>query len=234
MFVTLRVNAEAPVKATQQKKGRHMGHSQADKAQSRERILSEAATQIRDTGLESVSVGKLMHSVGLTHGGFYNHFESRSDLLVHALDRALEAGQHASLAATGAGMSARGFEARVRAFFSRSHRDGRATGCAFAALAADVARADAPVRAVMSRHLDEFIAQTVTSLNAPDDGDAMLAVSAMVGALVLARVQLDPKRSDAMLRGVRERVLALNRVDAPGDRPSHPAASAAPARKNTP
>ena len=210
-----------------------MGHSQADKAQSRDRILSEAATQIRDTGLESVSVGKLMRSVDLTHGGFYNHFDSRSDLLVQAVGRALEAGQQASLAATGAGNPPRSFEARVRAFFSRSHRDGRATGCAFAALAADVARADAPVRAVMSQHLDVFIAETATSLNAADDGDAMLAVSAMVGALVLARVQVDPKQSDAMLRAVRDRVLALNQR---GLRPNTDAIATtkvAPSRKSS-
>ena len=39
-----------------------MGHSQADKAQSRERILRKAADAVRDTGLESISVAKLMRS----------------------------------------------------------------------------------------------------------------------------------------------------------------------------
>ena len=66
-----------------------MGHSQAEKALSRERILAEASRQVRDGGLESVSVGALMKSVGLTHGGFYGHFESRETLLVEALERAL-------------------------------------------------------------------------------------------------------------------------------------------------
>lgn len=188
-----------------------MGHSQADKAQSRERILRAAADQIRDAGLESISVGKLMRSVDLTHGGFYNHFESRSELQAQALERALIEGRKAWLAAAGPGDPPRSFEDRVRAFFSRSHRDARATGCAFAALAADVARADVPVRAVMSSHLDDFVAKTARSLRAPNDSDAMLAVSAMVGALVLARVQVNPKRSEALLRTVRERVLALDR-----------------------
>ena len=50
-----------------------MGHSQADKAHSREKILRQAADQVRDNGLESISIGKLMRSVELTHGGFYNH-----------------------------------------------------------------------------------------------------------------------------------------------------------------
>jgi len=62
-----------------------MGHSQADKARSRERILSQAAEQIRDGGLQSLSVAKLMRSANLTHGGFYGHIASRSELLAHAL-----------------------------------------------------------------------------------------------------------------------------------------------------
>ncbi len=70
-----------------------MGHSQADKASSRERILKEAAAQIREGGLESVSVNKLMRSVNLTHGGFYGHFSSRSELVAQALERALVEGE---------------------------------------------------------------------------------------------------------------------------------------------
>src|SRR3546814_11685000 len=53
----------------------------------------EASQQIRRDGLESVSVGPLMKSVGLTHGGFYGHFESRSALLAEALERALLEGE---------------------------------------------------------------------------------------------------------------------------------------------
>ena len=60
----------SPVK----RKGIQMGHSQASKAGSRERILQQAAQQIRAEGLESLSVNKLMRSVDLTHGGFYGHF----------------------------------------------------------------------------------------------------------------------------------------------------------------
>ncbi len=186
-----------------------MGHSQAEKVQSRERILSKAADQARDGGLESISVGTLMRSVGLTHGGFYNHFESRAELLARALERALVDGRKAWLATEGCDDKPRSFEATVRRFLSRSHRDSRAAGCAIAALASDVARADEQTRAVMSEHLDEFVSQTVDSLAGQGEGDALLAVSAMVGALLLSRVQVDPKQSDALLKSVRERLLAL-------------------------
>lgn len=185
-----------------------MGHSQADKAKSRERILNEAAAQIRDGGLESVSVGRLMRSVDLTHGGFYGHFASRSDLLAQALERALADGEAASRAANDP--SKRSFASYVRGYLSRAHRDSRKTGCAIAALASDVARADDESRAVMAAHVEEFIARVARAMGEEDeDGDATLAVSAMVGALLLSRVITDPKRSDAVLRSVRERVIAL-------------------------
>jgi TetR/AcrR family transcriptional regulator, transcriptional repressor for nem operon len=187
-----------------------MGHSQADKAQSRERILRQAADAVRDTGLASVSVGKLMRSVGLTHGGFYNHFASRSDLLAQALERALVEGARSATASMKPAGTPRSYETRIRGYVSRAHRDARTSGCAIAALASDVARADVASRAVMSAHLDEFVGQLAQSLNSQNEGDAMLAVSAMVGAVLLARVQTDPKKSDALLKSVRDRLLALN------------------------
>ena len=190
-----------------------MGHSQAEKAQSRERILRKAADVVRDTGLESVSVGKLMRSVDLTHGGFYNHFESRSDLLAQALERALVEGGKAATASMKPGDAPRSYETRVRGYVSRAHRDARTSGCAIAALASDVARADDASRAVMSAHIDDFVDQLAQSMRSQDEGDAMLAMSAMVGAVLLARVQTDPKKSDALLKSVRDRLLALNRAD---------------------
>ena len=178
-----------------------MGHSQSDKAQSRERILTEAAAQIREGGLESVSVARLMRSVNLTHGGFYGHFASRSELLAEALERALADGAAASRAAA-APLRAAGTDALVRSYLSRSHRDSRKQGCAVAALASDVARADEPVRAVMAAHLERFIARVAASQGSDED-EAMLTVSALVGGLLLSRVLTDPKRSDALLRAVK-------------------------------
>jgi TetR/AcrR family transcriptional repressor of nem operon len=190
-----------------------MGHSQADKAQSRERILRKAADAVRDTGLESVGVGKLMRSVDLTHGGFYNHFTSRSDLLAQALERALVEGGKLATASIKPGEGPRSYETRVKGYLSRAHRDARTEGCAIAALASDVARADDASRAVMTAHIDALIEELSQTLNSHDEGDAMLAVSAMVGAVVLARVQTDPKQSDLLLKSVRDRLLALNKVE---------------------
>ncbi|QGZ93337.1 TetR/AcrR family transcriptional regulator [Terricaulis silvestris] len=185
-----------------------MGHSQAAKAKSRERILAEAADQIRDEGLESVSVGKLMKSVKLTHGGFYGHFASRSDLLAQALERALVEGAKRSAAEES--VRSRGFAGFVRSYLNRAHRDSRSSGCAIAALVSDVGRADEQSRAVMEEHVEEYIAAIERRLGDADDERAIVAVSAMVGALALSRVMTNASRSDALLRVVREHLMANN------------------------
>jgi TetR/AcrR family transcriptional repressor of nem operon len=185
-----------------------MGHSQAEKAQSRERILKEAAGQIREAGLESVSVGTLMRSVNLTHGGFYGHFASRSDLLAQALERALCDGEAASRLATDT-WGTPDFAASVRRYLSRKHRDSRRSGCAIAALASDVARADEDSRRVMEAHIDRCADRLAAAMGTPDEGKALFAVSALIGALLVSRVITDPKRSDAVLTAARQQLLAL-------------------------
>jgi TetR/AcrR family transcriptional repressor of nem operon len=185
-----------------------LGHSRAEKAQSRERILREAADRIRDSGLESVSVGTLMKSANLTHGGFYGHFASRADLVAQALERALVDGAHRS-ATKGQSGNRQSYDDVVRGYLTANHRDSRSTGCAISALISDVGRADAESRALMEGYIEANFASTQQQLGDSDDSRAMLAVSAMVGALALSRVITDPARSDALLRSVREQLVAF-------------------------
>ncbi|GKQ52137.1 TetR/AcrR family transcriptional regulator [Bradyrhizobium sp. Ce-3] len=186
-----------------------MGHSQADKARSRERILNEAATQIRDKGLDALSIGSLMQQVKLTHGGFYGHFASRSDLIAAALQQALNSGEASAHAARDPDKPV-SVNALVRSYLSRSHRDQPKSGCAIGALISDVGRADAQCRAVMEPHIESFIAKVAETFgDDDDDSSAIVAVSAMVGALAISRVLTDTKRSDAVLRTVRDAIIAM-------------------------
>lgn len=181
-----------------------MGHSQAGKSENRERILAEASRQVRKNGLESVSVGELMKSVGLTHGGFYGHFNSRAALLAEALARALADGQkHAKSQEHGQETPTGDLPGFARSYLSRTHRDAPESGCAIAALAAEAGRAAPECRDVMSGHVDAFIGAVAEMLDG-DEEKAMVAVSAMVGALALARVATSAERSDAILKAVRE------------------------------
>src|SRR5579864_3368471 len=70
-------------------RGEKMGYSQAQKAESRQRVLETASRQIREHGIEALGVADCMRSAGLTHGAFYGHFSSRDALILEALEHAV-------------------------------------------------------------------------------------------------------------------------------------------------
>src|SRR5215210_4606189 len=53
-----------------------------------ERIVETAARAIRRSGYNGTGVAEIMKEAGLTHGGFYAHFDSREGMLAEAADRA--------------------------------------------------------------------------------------------------------------------------------------------------
>jgi TetR/AcrR family transcriptional regulator, transcriptional repressor for nem operon len=188
-----------------------LGHSRAEKADSRERILDAAARQIRLGGLESVSIAELMKAANLTHGGFYGHFKSRSALIAAALERALERGEAAFIAAQPATGGAT-VKSIVNRYLSPAHRDNTGEGCAIAALAGDVGRADdEEVRSRMSQRLERNFDDMAKAMGGGPKAEqaAVAAWCGMVGAMALARVFSGTDRSDEILRFARQSVLDL-------------------------
>src|SRR3981189_2343826 len=53
-------------------------------------IERESARLFREQGLQGVSVAELMAAAGLTHGGFYGHFESKDALATVACTKAFD------------------------------------------------------------------------------------------------------------------------------------------------
>lgn len=187
-----------------------VGHSQLEKAESRERILDAAARQIRQAGLESVSIAELMKAANLTHGGFYGHFKSRAALTAAALERALERGEIAFVAAK----SAKGGTVKsiVNSYLSPAHRDNTGEGCAIAALSGEVGRAeDDEVRDRMAQSLERAFQNMAKAMgDGPEAEDAAIAAwCAMVGALTLSRVLRGTERADQILKVARRSVLDL-------------------------
>src|SRR5580704_16258233 len=98
-----------------------MGHSQADKAESHDRIVQVAAARFREAGVDGVGVADLMKDAGLTHGGFYRHFESRDELVAEAIERALaDGGRVVEAIATSKQAS---WARLVDGYLSAAHRD---------------------------------------------------------------------------------------------------------------
>jgi TetR/AcrR family transcriptional regulator, transcriptional repressor for nem operon len=178
-----------------------MGSSQADKAASHERIVEVASRRIRRDGIDNVSVSELMNEAGLTHGGFYRHFDSRDELVAEAIAAALAQGSQRVRASTETGQTV-ALAAVVDGYLSRLHRDKPETGCAVAALPTDIARADARARAAYSQQVRSYIDLLTELTPARDRDEAQLILAALVGALVLARAVDDRALSDEILGSV--------------------------------
>jgi len=179
-----------------------VGTSQAAKAASHDRILDIAAARIRRDGIDSLTVAQLMQEAGLTHGGFYRHFDSREHLVAEAAQRALSQGSTWTMASGRLG-GRRGFTKLVDGYLSAWHRDHPESGCGVAGIAVDVARADGSARAAYTHQVQECLA-VLADLNDNADREvrereAVLTLSALVGAVSLARAVDDPDLSQQLL-----------------------------------
>jgi TetR/AcrR family transcriptional regulator, transcriptional repressor for nem operon len=177
------------------------------KARTRVRILDEAARAIRAVGPQGISVGSLMKKAGLTHGGFYAHFESKDDLVAEAISH-MFGGPYANFAALTEGKPpAEALTAYVDFYLSARHRDGRDRGCPLPALSGDLARMPASARARLGDGVERLHSAVADLLKAMgrDDPDTLAAsaIAEMVGAIALARATHDGARSDEILAATR-------------------------------
>jgi TetR/AcrR family transcriptional repressor of nem operon len=175
-----------------------MGNSQADKAANHERIVRTASTLIRRDGIDGASVAELMAEAGLTHGGFYRHFDSRDELVAEAVESALAHGSNRTNAAAETGGSD-ALAAIIDGYLSRLHRDKPETGCAVAALPTDIVRSNARAREAYSRQVRSYIDLLAGLTPGGNSDDAHLILATLVGALALARAVDDPALSDELL-----------------------------------
>jgi AcrR family transcriptional regulator len=178
--------------------------TQSKKEATHDRIVEAAARAIRRSGYAGTSVSDLMKEAGLTHGGFYAHFDSREAMLAEAADRA-GAEAVATFSRIAATVPAeRSLQALTRAYLSKEHLSHPELGCPVAALGSEMARQAPDVRRAATRRIKEMI--DVVSRQSPDWGQpgaherALVAASTMIGAMVLARAVDEEALSDAVLK----------------------------------
>jgi TetR/AcrR family transcriptional repressor of nem operon len=144
-----------------------------------------------------------MAAAGLTHGGFYRHFESKDQLVAEACDAAVRS-MVDKFAAAAVGKSARRrLGAATARYLSTDHRDDPAHGCPLAALGSEIARCDEGVRSAATdgfRRLVAIIAAQYEGTR-PDLAKqrALAAASMMIGALTMSRIVTDPELSSEIL-----------------------------------
>jgi TetR/AcrR family transcriptional repressor of nem operon len=170
-------------------------------AENRERIVATAARLFRDKGFDGVGVDTIMKTAGLTHGGFYGHFESKDALAGEAIEQAFrQSAEKLSGAAT--------LGELVAEYLSDRHWRDRADGCALAALGGDLGRQAPAVRrsvtASLRRQLDRLVSVMRRDTAATRRRRAIATLAGMVGALTLARAVDDSALAKEILAAARQ------------------------------
>ncbi len=190
-----------------------MKKSRQDTEESRKRILSAATRMFLADGLAETGIASIMQAAGLTQGGFYRHFRSKEQLVVEA-SKAANEHMFAAFAQAVAGRSPQ--QALVLAIdmyldqLSRQDCDGM---CPLPNLGSELRRADALVRgAAMAGHqrLVQFYQSLARQAGAIDPAELGAAlVTAMVGAVMLARVAVNAQAQAAILANCRKTLYAM-------------------------
>ncbi len=180
------------------------------KGKTRTRVLKEAAKAIRAEGPHRIALAKVMAKAGLTHGGFYAHFESKDDLVAAAIDEMFKDASTRFFSATDGFSPEDGLARYINFYLSRDHRDARGTGCPLAALSADLPRLEPLARARYGQGVAGLTAklQAHIAMLGRSDAAAVAAsvVAELVGALSLARAVGDLNQSDDILETSRRSV----------------------------
>jgi TetR/AcrR family transcriptional repressor of nem operon len=189
-----------------------MRYDSEHKLQTREKVLKVAAKAIRAEGPRGVGVATIMSKAGLTHGGFYAHFESKDDLIAAAIEKMFEDARTRLQHELGDKSPAEGLDAYIEFYLSTKHRDSIAHGCPLPALAPELPRLERRARQTFSAgvaHMTARIANQLTAIGHQDaQGLASSVVAELVGSLSLARAEADAKHSDHLLAVSRRQLKA--------------------------
>jgi TetR/AcrR family transcriptional repressor of nem operon len=176
-----------------------MRHSKEEKARSRERIVQVAAQRIREAGLDAPGVAEIMQAAGMTHGGFYKHFDSRDELVAAAVAKAMREREQEISDLTGAAEDP--LAAFVDWYVSAEHAADPGHGCGVAALSGDIAHSDDRLRGEYRAQVERYLGTLEQLLGSRQR--ATVALATMVGAIVVARAVDTPALSEEILADVR-------------------------------
>jgi TetR/AcrR family transcriptional regulator, transcriptional repressor for nem operon len=181
-----------------------MRKSKQEAAATRQRIIKAAAAAFRKNGIAGTGLSDLMAAAGLTHGGFYRHFDSKDQIVAQACTAAVDSLVEQLAAATFGKSPQRGLKTIVENYLSAAHRDEPADGCPLAALSSELARADEKTRTAATEAFLKLVGVIASQFDKtrPDVARrrALAAAATMIGALTMSRVVTDSELSAGILQ----------------------------------
>jgi TetR/AcrR family transcriptional regulator, transcriptional repressor for nem operon len=199
-----------------------MRYSREHKQETHARIVKKASVRLREKGAHGIGVADLMKEAGLTHGGFYAHFDSREALVIeafgYAMDRATERWRKLAEEIP----AEKRLATIVGSYLTPVHRDDPGHGCAVPTLGAEIARESPKTRKAFAAKLEQMIEMLADQMpNLPRKAarkQATATLATMIGTLVLSRIAGTGEFSDEILGAGREAALARPAAKKPASR----------------
>jgi TetR/AcrR family transcriptional repressor of nem operon len=186
-----------------------MSYSPKHKRDTREKILESARRLFNRNGYSGVSIEQIMSDAGLTHGGFYRHFNGKDELYAAAVRQFLCKKTPAAWQKRAARAVTKSRAQRiVDAYFSRGHFADHEGCCPLLGTAADVERRGEMVKAAYQEVVEQMVKVFEDNLACPQQHERALALVALcVGGMVLARNVCDSDLADEFRRSAHAEVL---------------------------
>src|SRR3954468_18413825 len=200
-----------------------MRYSKEHKQETHARIVKKASVRLREKGAHGIGVADLMKEAGLTHGGFYAHFNSREALVIEAFAYAMDRSTERWRKLVEDMPPERRLAVIADSYLTRTHRDDPGHGCAVPALGAEIARESPKTRKAFAARVEQMIDMLADQIpDAPRAAarkQAMATLATMMGTLVLARVAGSGEFSEDILDAGREAVLERAAARSGGKKP---------------
>lgn len=186
-------------------------------AENRQKILETAGVMFRENGFNGVGVADIMKACGLTHGGFYGHFQSKEELQLE-VSRALIARVEIRWKELIAKSPERPLEALLEHYVSWCAVDDPGNSCVFVSLMDEVSRSTGAVREIFNDGLSALVSilADIVPGDTPEERrkNGFTTLSSMMGAVSLARAVENRELAGQFLSTMREKLAPAKSADA--------------------
>jgi len=180
-----------------------MPYTRGHRTEVKEKIIQSARRLFNRRGFDNVSLSQIMEGAGLTHGGFYSYFESKSDLYAEVLGcfftdpnwKSCWEDVEVDLASADVAPQV------VRAYLSRQHFEDVENSCPMVALPSDVARSSKSAKRAFENVFKAMVSVLERSSienDRPRRDTAQSIAALCVGGMVVARAMVDRTFADKL------------------------------------
>jgi TetR/AcrR family transcriptional repressor of nem operon len=188
-----------------------MRYQPEHKLETHQKIVKDASRRIRTEGLTGAAVSAVMRDAGLTHGGFYKHFESKDELLIESLRESFREITDRLVQAAEKSHSKEPWKAIVNTYLSLNDCDHAERGCPLTALAPELARVHKKMSGQILTELVNYKNRMIPFMPGRRTADKERAFfqifSTMIGAVEIARMLPGPEIREKVLKSARDLLL---------------------------